>query len=153
MHHRASLVLFASSIALLSACGSNDGNGVPDSGPPPVDQCLSSTDLAITRPDAGMADGGVFSDTGDAVRECALGPCRDIGLAGGDITECVKTCFEGTVYAGLSDGCLGCYIDTFNCGREHCVVECLGSDQAACDACFDVYCIDAFASCSGLEPI
>jgi len=110
--------------------------------------------MALTRPDAGMVDGGGFSAVGDAVKECALGPsCLDLSLGNGDPVPCIRTCMAGTEYAELSVGCLDCYIETFFCGREHCIVQCLGTDVSACEACVNEFCTPRFLECSGLDPI
>jgi hypothetical protein len=87
---------------------------------------------------------------GDYFRECALGPCLEIILADGDVEACMNTCIDGTAVAELSDACRACYVEAFFCAQTNCVLECLGSDPQACDACIDTSCDPRFYECSGV---
>lgn len=146
------LALFSAVFAALTiGCGDDGGATEPDAGPPAVDQCLSATDRMLVEPDAGMADAGPGYTVSSELLDCALGPCLSEALGEGDATACLNTCLDGTVYAPLSSGCRGCYIETFYCGRDNCVNFCLGGNEESCRTCSDMHCTPRWEICTGLD--
>jgi hypothetical protein len=78
-----------------------------------------------------------------ALRTCTRS-CSNDGCA----VDCVIASADPTP---ISDGCVLCYRDVFECSALHCLAECTGTDEAACDACICTNCEEAFLTCSGFR--
>ena len=168
-----------SSLPLLTLLGlfaggcADSGGGPVDAGPPPVDQCLNSSDLAIAEhlittvdagiPDAGPVDAGTFDGgplkagygvvLGDVVQYCAEGECFSEVLSQDGVDACMTTCLSGTDAAGLSEGCRDCFLEVLECAIDHCISECIGTSQQVCDDCTEMHCTPRLLVCTGLPPL
>jgi len=150
---------------LVMVVGCGDDDATPDAGAnTAVDQCLSAGDRALlqgTLPDAGTGDAGALdagaldAGVGDPLLvggDCARDVCLEY-LVMADPTPgrlCMESCFAMSEFGGLSDGCQTCYLDAIFCSGYNCPIECLGTDQDACNACLAIHCNDRLYACSGL---
>jgi len=103
-----------------------------DTGPVVSGGCTNPADQAII-------DSGAVSK---AVEKCAMSTFGDAAKA----TPCIKK------DTGLSDGCVSCFSNLLSCTFKSCMMDCLGGQTPACDACMAKNCNAAFTKCSGLTP-
>jgi len=152
-------------LALPAGCG-GDSSGPADSGPPPMDQCTGASDLAIIEglfdlvdaglPDGGVPDGGPYPYAyevalGTVMRMCTDELCIGAILTDNNAEQCVSDCLDMTAAAGVSGGCIGCQNELIRCTTANCVNLCLGSDEAACNACVLTACGERMGACTGFE--
>jgi len=152
---------------LLGGCG---GDEAPvDGGPPPIDQCTNASDLAAianlvtladaSLPDGGVPDGGPYPTTfnielGIFIADTCTGfgqPCFQNILTETDVEACLTDCLAGTPGAGLSSGCVDCWVETVPCGSENCITQCATDiNSPGCNQCFLDNCAPRVEACTGL---
>ncbi len=110
-------------------------------------EALGPVDNPTTYPGEGDAGPQTVSQI---VRTCGIG-C----LSTDPPEPCVASCVAmQTMPNTISGGCTDCLIAAFQCGLEHCLMPCLGS-EAECDACrcggnaAGVNCVEADTECTG----
>ena len=134
-----------------STCGSCNGGQSCDAGicvadVTDVPDVPALGDGACTNPaDVPILETGTVSGT---VEECAMENI-DAVLAGDKATVigCVKD------QTGLTDGCLVCFSDLFDCTMAQCPFQCLsGTENPDCINCLTTACYPSFIDCSGVDP-
>ncbi len=152
--------------------------GRTDSGPPP--ECTTAGDCATgevceagkcirpgsctSAPDRAAVeatymlpnvdDGGMMEAAArDVARQCGI-ECLFSFETEAEQRVCTHECIlEKT---GMSSECADCYVASVDCGRTHCLTECVGSNHELCFQCtcgdnlMSVNCIEPFETCSGL---
>lgn len=152
MNARSLAALLLAVSALTTGC--SDDGGAPDAGPVyrGEDLCLSATDqevLSWRTLDAGGPDAAVI-DIAEVAKTCVRGPCLTAAIEGIDVETCMQTCLDESAVGEASEGCRGCFIDTVACAQDNCVIQCLGTDFSACDACLAEHCVEGLDICTGL---
>lgn len=138
--------------ALSTGCSETSGDPGDDSVYRGEDLCLSPTDreiLSWRTLDAGLPDAAVL-DISEVAKSCVRGPCLSAAIEGTGVETCMQTCLGESAIGEASPGCRGCFIDTVACAQDNCVIECLGSDHDACDACLREHCVEGLDLCTGL---
>lgn len=157
-------------VLLVAGCGGSTKSPV-DAGPPPVNQCVGASDLAIMQSlaaaldggvpdggasDGGLSDGGVYpyvylQALGDQVAQCSdQSTCLPAIITDDNPEQCINDCLNSTPATGISVGCVGCYVELIRCTGQYCATLCLGSNPAMCEACAQEHCGTRMAECTGI---
>ncbi len=158
---RIHMALVVAATILNIGCG-DDNDSTVDAGPPPIDQCLNPSDIAIARGtvsgDGGLIygnDAGIDS-LGDYYANCAVADCLP-ELLGQDrvaLEACLLTCVAPTPADGLSAECRSCYLDILNCAAITCATFCLADrESVGCHECYEDACEPPAKTCTGLENL
>ena len=151
-------IVVAASLLSIGCDGDNDT--AVDAGPPPVDQCLNSGDIAIARGTV-SGDGGLFYEDdagsqsiGDYYGDCAVGACFNelVGQDRSALEACLLVCVAPTPADGLSTECRSCYLDLIDCAAITCAAVCIADrNSEGCLACYADTCDPMAQGCTGLE--
>jgi hypothetical protein len=122
--------------------------------------CTSATDRSGVE-----AEYDVTDDAGtrrlrvrDIARECGI-QClisAPAGTTDAELAVCTHTCILDRTRQALSAGCADCLVETVNCGRQHCLTQCIDPTNLNCIPCIcgenlqRVNCTARFETCGGV---
>ena len=154
--NRFSFPLLAFSLLASALIGCADESIPPgiDAGPPPVDQCIGASDLAVAEavivPDSGASYSGTL---GEYFSDCAFNSCLQEIIYNDGFEPCMGACIDATAISALSAGCRDCFLDAVRCVQSDCVIECVQGADSECDACIDVNCDPPLFDCGGFSLV
>jgi hypothetical protein len=94
------------------------------------------------------ADAAII-DNPDVDQDAITGECSRSCFTATAFAECVAQCVNEQV--GLSEACSACYGQTAECGKNNCLMDCMGGESPECEACLDTNCHPSFVECAGVE--
>ena len=94
----------------------------------------------------------------DIARECGVGCLigAQPGATDAELAACTHACILDRTRQALSAGCAYCLVESVNCGRQHCLTQCIDPANLNCIPCIcgenlqRVNCPQRFETCGGV---
>ena len=122
--------------------------------------CTSATDRSAVEAEYDITDdaGTRRVRVRDVARECGVGCLINAapGTTDPELAACTHACILDRTHQALSAGCAYCLVETVNCGRQHCLTQCIDPTNLNCIPCIcgenlqRVNCTSRFETCGGI---